>query len=127
MAIFHHKLLTREGRVLGQWMNSSIIHDFTCSFIQKNCHPKSCHSDVKYHMTLHIIWYIVYYLWAWGSRRLYKLIHREWRSLSIKLRGQVIPIGIHYTNLESSILFPESNLLHIVIYMLYNILQLHNE
>ena len=27
---FHHKLLTREGRVVGQQMNASIIHDSIC-------------------------------------------------------------------------------------------------
>jgi hypothetical protein len=114
--IFHHKLLIGECRVLGQWMNSSIIHDNTCSLIHKKCHPKSCHSDIKYHVTLHIIRYIVYYLWAWHSRHLYKLIHHGWRNpsnnkLSIRLRGRVIPTRIHYTNLRSMILFPWLNLL----------------
>ena len=52
MTIFITKLLTREGRYFGQWMNSSIIHDNIRSFIHKNCHPESYHSDIKYHMTL---------------------------------------------------------------------------
>ena len=33
-------------------MNSSIIHDTICKLIHKKCHPKSYHSDIKYHMTL---------------------------------------------------------------------------
>ena len=51
MTIFHHKLLTREGRVMAQWMNSSIIHDSSCSLIHKKSHPKSYQGDIKYHMT----------------------------------------------------------------------------
>ena len=43
----------REG--FGQWMNLSIIHDNICSFIHKKCHPKSYHSDIKYHIILSII------------------------------------------------------------------------
>ena len=50
MTIFHHKnYWQREGRVFGQLMNSSIIHDNICSLIHKMCHLKSCHSDIKYH------------------------------------------------------------------------------
>ena len=52
--MFHHKLLTREGRVFGQRMNSSIIHDNICSLVHK-CNLESYHSDIKYHMTLNII------------------------------------------------------------------------
>ena len=55
MTIFHHKLLTREGRVFVQWMNSSIIHDNICSLIHKKCHSKKYNSDIKYHMTLNNI------------------------------------------------------------------------
>ena len=50
--MFHHKLLTREGRVFGQWMNSSIIHDSMCSLMHKRCHPKGYHRDIRYHVTL---------------------------------------------------------------------------
>ena len=54
--MFHHKLLTREGRVLAyQWMNSSIIHDNVCICVHKKCHPERYHSDIKYHMTLNIM------------------------------------------------------------------------
>jgi hypothetical protein len=31
MTIFHHMLLTREGKVWAKWMNSSIIHEIICS------------------------------------------------------------------------------------------------
>jgi hypothetical protein len=34
---------------------SSIIHDNTCSLIQKKCHPKSYHNGINYHMTLNNI------------------------------------------------------------------------
>ena len=44
---------------MGQWMNSSIMHDNICSLIHKKCHPKSCHSDIKYHMTLNIMYSVV--------------------------------------------------------------------
>ena len=47
------------GIGFGQWMNSSIIHDNICSVIHKKCHPKSCHSDIKHHMTLNIIFSVV--------------------------------------------------------------------
>jgi hypothetical protein len=46
----------------GQGMNlnlSSIIHDAICSLIHHKCHPKSYHSDIKYHMTLNIILSVV--------------------------------------------------------------------
>ena len=55
MTIFHHNLLARGCRGFGQWTNSSIIHGNVCSLIHKKCHPKSCHSDIKYHMTLNIV------------------------------------------------------------------------
>ena len=35
---------------------SSIIHDNICSLIHKQCHPKSYHSDIKYHMSLASYW-----------------------------------------------------------------------
>ena len=54
MTIFLHKLMTIEGRVFGQHMNSSIIHDNIRSLIRKKYHPKSYHRDIKYHMTLNI-------------------------------------------------------------------------
>ena len=44
----------------GQWMNSCIIHDDICSNIQSKCHPKSCHIDINYHMTLNIIFGVVF-------------------------------------------------------------------
>ena len=51
MTIFHHKLLTKKRRQgIGQWMNSSITP--ICSLDLQKCHPKSCHSDIKGHMTL---------------------------------------------------------------------------
>ena len=52
---FITKLLARESWVLAKWMNSSIIHHNICSLIHEKCHPKSCHSDMKYHMTVNII------------------------------------------------------------------------
>ena len=54
MTIFHHKLITREVRVFGRWVNSSIIHDNMSSLIHNKCHPKSYHSDIEYHMPLNI-------------------------------------------------------------------------
>ena len=32
-----------------------LIHDNIWSLIHKNCHPTSCHSDIKYHTTLNMI------------------------------------------------------------------------
>ena len=43
----------------GQWLNSSIIHDSICSLIHKKRHPKHYHGDIKYHMTLNIIFTVV--------------------------------------------------------------------
>ena len=59
MTIFHHKLLTSEGKDFGQWMNSSIIPDDICELIHKKCHPKSYHIDIKCHMTLNIMFSVV--------------------------------------------------------------------
>jgi hypothetical protein len=42
-----------------QWMNSSITNDNICWLIHKKCHPKSYHSDIKYHMTLNIMFSVV--------------------------------------------------------------------
>ena len=36
-------------------MKLSIIQNNICSLIHKQCHPKSYHSHIKYHMTLIII------------------------------------------------------------------------
>ena len=54
--MFHHKLLTREGRVLAnRWIHPS--SRTVCSLIHKKCHMKSYHSDINiiWHMTLNII------------------------------------------------------------------------
>ena len=39
-----------------------IIHDSICSLVNKECHPKSYHSDIKYHMTLNIIFSVVIFI-----------------------------------------------------------------
>ena len=59
MTILHYKMLTREGSVFGQWLNSSTIHNNIGSLIHKKCHPKIYHSDTDYHMTLNIIFSVV--------------------------------------------------------------------
>ena len=62
MTVSQHKSLTREDKGFGQQMNSSIIHDSIRSLIHKKYHhPKSYHSDVKYHMTLNIIFRVSFY------------------------------------------------------------------
>ena len=33
----------------------SIIYDNICKVVHKKCHLKSCHSDIKYHMTLNTL------------------------------------------------------------------------
>ena len=40
-------------------MNLSIIYDKICSLIPNKCHPKSHYNDIKYHMTLNIIFNII--------------------------------------------------------------------
>ena len=40
-------------------MDSSTIHDNICSLVHKKCHPKSYHSNIKYHITLNIIFSVV--------------------------------------------------------------------
>ena len=42
-----------------QWINSSLIHDNIFSLIREKCHLKSYHSDIKYHMTLNIIFSVL--------------------------------------------------------------------
>jgi hypothetical protein len=49
----------QENVGFGQWTNSVAIHDNIYSLIHKKCHIKSSHSDIKYHMTLNIIFSIV--------------------------------------------------------------------
>ena len=41
-------------------MNSSIVHDNICSLIYEKCHTKNYNSDIKYHVTLNIIFNIAY-------------------------------------------------------------------
>ena len=43
----------------GQWMNLSIIHDNVCSLLHKKCRPKRHHGDLKYHMTLIIMFSVM--------------------------------------------------------------------
>ena len=43
----------------GQWINSSIIHDNIRSPIHKKCHQNIYYSDIKYHMTLNIIFNVI--------------------------------------------------------------------
>ena len=55
MTIFLHNVADKKGRVLANGMNSSIIHDNICNLIHKKYHPKSYHSDIKYHMTFSVV------------------------------------------------------------------------
>ena len=93
MTIFHHKLLTREGRGIGHWMNSSILHDNICSFIQK----KSCHSNIIYHMTLHL--YLVYLFieqYHIANSRLDNLLGTQFWTLANRVHdiNTIIPVFI---------------------------------
>ena len=55
MIIVHHKLPTREGRVLTtRWTHPSYMIVFVNLFI-RSVIRKVCHSDIKYHMTLIMI------------------------------------------------------------------------
>ena len=44
------QVANKRWKGFGPWMNSSIIHDSICKLIHKKCHPKSYHSDIKYHV-----------------------------------------------------------------------------
>ena len=59
MTIFHHQLLTTEGRV--DPMDELIHQTMTIFFslIRKKCHPKSYHIDIKYNITLNILCSVV--------------------------------------------------------------------
>ena len=59
VTIFHHNFADKRRSGFGQWMNSSIIHDNIRSHVHKKYHPKSCHADIEYHMTLSIIFSVV--------------------------------------------------------------------
>ena len=74
MTIFHHKLVAREGRVLANgWTRpcSPIIHDNICPLIHNKWHPESYHSGIKYHITLNIIFSVVFH----SERRQITLYH----------------------------------------------------
>ena len=62
MTIFHHKLLTRENKIVANGLThpSSIIHDNICSLLHKEFHTKTYHTDTNYHMTLNIIFSVSY-------------------------------------------------------------------
>jgi hypothetical protein len=53
----------KKVRVLGQWVNSFIIHNNIGSLMHQKCHPKSYHNGSKYHMTLNIIFIVVDPMW----------------------------------------------------------------
>ena len=57
--IFERQVDDKIRQGFGQWMNSSIIHDNICSLICERFHPKSYQSDIKYHMTLNIIFSVL--------------------------------------------------------------------
>ena len=47
----------KRRQSFGRWMNSSIIHDNICSLVHMQFHPKSYHSDTKYHI-FQFTWHI---------------------------------------------------------------------
>ena len=49
-----HQFADKRRERFDLCMNSSIVHDNTCSLIHK-CHLKSYRSDIKYHLTSNII------------------------------------------------------------------------
>lgn len=56
------KFVTREGRLFGQWTNSSILHGNIRSLIHRKCDPKSYRSDTKYRS------YLVYLVDVGGTK-----------------------------------------------------------
>ena len=82
----------------GQWMNSSIIHDNTCSLIHDRCYPKSNHSYIKYHMTLNIIFSVVQFkiskLKSWSKALKIKFKQDKTTQHNIMLyRNKLLPCG----------------------------------
>lgn len=53
--MFHHKLATREGRVLVDGRTRASFTTNICLVIHEKCHAESYHSDMKHHMVLNII------------------------------------------------------------------------
>ena len=55
-------LLTRECMVfVNRWTRPLFMQYYNiCSLIHDKCHPKSYHSDVKYHTTINIIFSVVH-------------------------------------------------------------------
>jgi hypothetical protein len=61
------QIVDERSMGFAQWMNTSIIHDNICPLNHKKRHPKTYHSDIKYHMTLNIIFSVVYGLGRLGQ------------------------------------------------------------
>ena len=92
---FQSSLMTFSSQVtdkrrsgFGPWMKSFIIRDKTCSLIHKKRHPRSCHSDIKYHMALNIIFSIPPYNALRCSKNeprgpLTPMAHHDWIDLII--------------------------------------------
>ena len=60
MTIFHHKLLTIEGRVLvNGWTHPPLIMTIIVQSFLRSVLRKSYHSDFDYHMTLNIMFSVV--------------------------------------------------------------------
>ena len=74
MTIYLHKLLARR-QGFGQWTNSSTFHNNIFSFNHEKFHLESYHSDIKYHMTLNIIFSVPT-----------NFVHREHRHSNVLLK-----------------------------------------
>jgi hypothetical protein len=59
ISIIHDNISSQVGdkrrHVFDQWMNSFIIHDSICKLTYKKRHLKLCRNNIKYYMTLNII------------------------------------------------------------------------
>ena len=53
------QVIDKRKQGFGQWINSSIIHDNICKLVHEKCHLRSCHGDIKYHMTLNMIFSVL--------------------------------------------------------------------
>ena len=74
MSIFSSQVVDKGRWGFGQWTKSSITHDNICSLVHKKRHPKSCYSDIKYHMSLNITFNVVVGSQPWRGQHSYWIL-----------------------------------------------------
>ena len=121
VTIFHHKLLAREGRVSANgWAHPSSMTIFV-HFIHKKCHLESYRSDIKYHVTLNIIFSVEYLHLKEFLKYVCELYLRQWltpsqRKIIAVYRTSNHRLAIKIGQWSTTIISRDNSLCHLCCY-----------